>query len=368
MSKKRMASFPNLAQLLSQALGTTVTEREIAELCGVSQPAVSYWLSGQRRPQPAHCAILSIRLNIEPYVLAEACGYDPQAVFRPLLLLLGPPQGLLDYAQRHVQDIHNVRIEGNPHRAAEMAKSLTYLLQANMQRASDATLEALANIQSGVLFELGMSLEEFLLTEEVVDKTTPLIQEVRNIAHEYDDAEVLGLGEFLQGNAYYIANQHRRAIPFFERALVLMKQNEDSLLLALRTIAVASSCTGNKEQFENVDRTVRAHIADGQFAKIATVCSVIEGLGRAQGKLGLYDEALKTLEEGEGYYAQMVANQELVPAREIQLMRSKFEIVCNLPPRERTSMIDVGEKGRSLAERYGYDRLIYCFDDLLASV
>jgi hypothetical protein len=377
MSENKV-QYPLLAELLAPKISPNTTLSDIARACDLTPAAVSYWFSGHRRPQPPYCAKLAVLLNIHPHLLAEACGYESDVVLK---WIPNTVQHLvfLEHAENELPDLRKVRIEGQPRYSARSAARLSTSLQSIERLCSGASLKKLKILQARIIYEHGMGIEEYLPMQEIVDKITPLANMIRATAYDYDDRELFGFGKFLEGNAYYIASHHRKSITFLEDALASIEEDVDTKLLVLRTKAVASGYIGDERGFRNAEREARKLIEKGKFLHLETACSVIEGFGRARGilavrepnnqkKLRLFDEALRILEEGDDYLPKMLANNEHVPARMIQLERSRFEVFCNQPSKDIQAITNIGEKGKTMAKQHGYVRLVQFFDQLFKRV
>ncbi len=68
--------YQQLGEVLLHAIGSTCSQRAIAEAIFVSQEAVHAWMTGKSRPRPAHLGFLAALLQLEPSALATLACYD----------------------------------------------------------------------------------------------------------------------------------------------------------------------------------------------------------------------------------------------------------------------------------------------------
>jgi hypothetical protein len=68
--------YQQLAEVLLHAIGSSCSQRAIAEAIFVSQEAVHAWMTGKSRPRPAHLGFLAAVLQLEPSTLATLACYD----------------------------------------------------------------------------------------------------------------------------------------------------------------------------------------------------------------------------------------------------------------------------------------------------
>lgn len=59
-----------------------VTQRELGELLGVSQPAISAWITGEAEPDPTVVFLTETALDVQPGSLSKLLGYLPTAAVK----------------------------------------------------------------------------------------------------------------------------------------------------------------------------------------------------------------------------------------------------------------------------------------------
>jgi transcriptional regulator with XRE-family HTH domain len=79
MSNSSEPPFNALRNELLQALGSDMTQTELAHTVYVTPAAANYWFTGQHRPRPAILGALAAILGRSPYDLANLAGYEDPA-------------------------------------------------------------------------------------------------------------------------------------------------------------------------------------------------------------------------------------------------------------------------------------------------
>jgi len=152
---------------------------------------------------------------------------------------------------------------------------------------------------------------------------------------------------------YYLTSEYSTAIKCFLGALERITDPEEKIWL-LAPLAVSLASLGEERKLEHVEAMARRFIEDGSFVHMEIVSRGLEGIGRAQGLLR-QSKALKTLDEAMSIYSRIKQQESKMPFREVELARSKLEVVHYLQPND-SSIESIGVQGIHLAQEYGYPR------------
>lgn len=345
-----MKTYSKLGDILSAAVGVT-SEREIAQWCGVSQAAVSKWISGLTRPSPLYLVILASHLSLEPYKLAEAAGYDPEKIvqlFEDRWILSQD----LDYARTTIKHIYDARIQGNSAIAIEIASDLNMWLQS-----FSTPSQELLKVRARVLFEQSWAYKEISFPEKIKQSTKQITTEINNLAEVYKDGEIYGLAGICKGDTFYILKKFMPAIRELTNVLQqnLVTSTDDKLWL-LRALALSAGYLNDYNTVENAEIQVRTLIEDGKYSGLEHFCHALEGIGRAQGLLGLSTKSFSTLYEAEKMYRLMELENKKAPLRAVQVARSKLMVIHQLEPHNWQTIEQVGSEAIRIAQEYGYER------------
>jgi DNA-binding CsgD family transcriptional regulator len=261
-----------------------------------------------------------------------------------------------DYAQR----IYQVRVGGNPQLAIDMAAFLSDQVQDTLPEAPCLCYqEALLRLEAQAWLEGGTAHLETALPHEVVGKVQPIVHQIAAAAQQAGDGTILAQGYLLLGGASNIAHDYARGRAFYAQALGCLDTVELQLR-AWRGLAIAAAYRQDPEAVEAATSQVRRLIDGGRFSRLEQVCETLEGLGKAQGVVGLAT-AYAWLEEAEGLLDRI----QRPPLRALQLVVSRLEVIRRLDPGETTARERLGSEGLALARAHGYVRHIHLIETLL---
>ncbi len=189
-----------------------------------------------------------------------------------------------------------------------------------------------------------------------------------NIAKETDDDSISALAYFHLGDAYYVAQDYKKSSYWLNKATPKIKHPEFKMY-NFRTGALVSAYLKDKNSYKFFKNQIEANIEEMKpstgFDTVYMACKVLEGLGRAEGLLGL-NSSFSTLKKAESIYIKDVSQRNVYSIiMSLSLLRSKCEVLSSPYTKDKTALEKTGEEGISLARKYKYDRYVETFEKIL---
>jgi transcriptional regulator with XRE-family HTH domain len=340
------------------------SQQEIADWCGVSQPAVSSWFSGRKRPQQIHLANLAYLLDVDPKELAIAAGVSPEKItFLYESLVSKGFFSSLQFATEMLALIKQARII-SPQLALEQCKTIGSYLRNVLAHLSDVShREPFLRLLSQVLAEQGRIYSETSLVDIAVNGMLQIANELDTISLELKDNQVLGLKYTTLGALNYRLKRHGKSLEYHSQAVGLIEL-KDWVIDVVRAMAVGAGQTQNKKRFSTVEGRIKAMLEQDQHLTLSNTSYLLEGLARGQAYLG-QDESWTTLQEVKNMYHQTHNFDVEIPLRRLQLIRSQIAVVIQLNPNDTQLIIELATEGKKLGQLYGYQRYVSDIDQLL---
>lgn len=258
---------------------------------------------------------------------------------------------LLEMFWDYAGHIYSLRVAGQPQLASTMAAVLVArTAQAADEAGSTPVREAFLRVRAKALIEQGTLALETAPRAEVLPCVKPVAAGLHAIAHELRDADMMAAAHMTLAGAYNIGKRYEFGRVFYARALATA-QGVDLQLRILRGLAIAATYLHNRDEIVAVRARVQALIDAGQFTSLEQVCETLEGVGRAQGLVGLKG-ASQWFEAAE----QLLHTLEFPPLRRLQVVTSKLEVLQRLDPAATGEIERMGQTGIQLADQHGYAR------------
>lgn len=262
-----------------------------------------------------------------------------------------------DYLHR----IYQIRLEGNPALAMQMADfSATQLYSLLQRNLSPEYQEMFLHLRAQVLFEKGTVYLETSLPETVLATVRPICIEIDEIAKVLGASEVAALSAMLLAGAYNINKQYDSGRRLYLQALEHVG-TVDNQLRILRGLAVSASYLSDPKSVMWVASQTRSLLDGGRFSRWDQVCETLEGVGRAHGLIGS-SSAYIFLDEAE----RLMGRHGPSPLRMLQLAVSKLEVARHIAPREIDLLEETGNQALRWAFEHGYRRHANLIKGLLA--
>jgi transcriptional regulator with XRE-family HTH domain len=337
-----------------------LTQSQIAKRTGISQP----WLSRIESGSYDNLSPEIVRVLAECYKLSQ----EERAEWFEILYAISPENvgsvpdaSWTNYDFRieafttDLKTIHRMRAEGNTSLCLETAGDVAKRLQKFLKEISDAERQKpLLRLYALIKLEEAKAYTWCIPSDNIWAVTRPIVEEVKDIAKRGDDAELFGLAEFREGDAYYIAGHHHLSQRLLNRALEKIA-DADTQLWILRNVALNWAYLAAEEHFRKVESAIQDLINRSSSFGLDRLCNALEGLARAQGILGL-SEAFQTWSMGGEIYAKMKRENKMAPFREVELIRTQLELIRHFHPRATRRLEAIGQRGLFLAREFGYLR------------
>lgn len=266
-----------------------------------------------------------------------------------------PFEQLLSIFTNHVDIIRQVKIRGDPTFAIEKANIVLNLLDGIIHNiTSPKYRKPLQETYAHMLYEQGVAYHVTFAQHKMVSITQPIADEIQTIGYEWKNEEVVGLARICLGGSYYIQEKYDKALPLFEMAFNLAK-NDIRKIEALRGLAITYARVEDKKGLAKVENSAKEIIDNSTLIKLNDICVIQEGIGRAQGVLR-QPNAYETLEESRKTYFSMKGTKEKAPLREIQYSISMLEVAKLLEPKDFKFIEEIGVEGLKKAKEYDYER------------
>ncbi|GIV76312.1 MAG: hypothetical protein KatS3mg050_0706 [Litorilinea sp.] len=352
-----------------------LTQQQMAQRVGIDQSRISRIERGLGKPEDystARAFILHYQLSKPQqdewlHLLFGVTVQNQADLLRGTSLFIPDPQDpsctgypeqnfflehLLTVHQDYTQRIYQVRLDGNPHLAIEMANFLSAQLRSLVHGLRSSThQEVLLRLCAKVLFEKGTAYLETALPETVLAAVKPICAEIDEIAEALGrDAAVAGLSEMLLAGAYNINKRYDVGQRFYLQALEHV-DIVDYQLRVLRGLAVSATYLHDPKRVMSVTHQARGLIERGQFSNWEQVCETLEGVGRAQGIMGS-SSAYDYFDEAE----RIIHRNGHSPLRTLQLVVSRLEVARHIAPQDMVLLEQIGAQGMHLALERGYRR------------
>ncbi|GIK38061.1 MAG: hypothetical protein BroJett011_18940 [Chloroflexota bacterium] len=233
---------------------------------------------------------------------------------------------LKEQSDAHLQQVRQVRINGNARLAMIWAEQAATRLQEEIYRwnCSAKILQPILGNLGRILFERLIAHFEVVMPPAIRPLAQELITQIRTIATECGDQDLYGLAAYGSGLAYYLSGQRAKAIKAFTEALGFVR-TDDYKLSSLRYLALNWAYLGELAKFKEMEGRIKDLLGRGIFVNDHFICMALEGMGRGQGILKL-PEAFDTLEEGWRMYTKVKSPINKLPMRHVQLTRSELEV------------------------------------------
>jgi transcriptional regulator with XRE-family HTH domain len=364
-NEKHTKPYAALGAILSKAIGRQGKSQSwVAELCDVSQAAVSQWLSGDKKPTTSHLADLARWFSLDPDELAKAAGYDSQRVIK---LCTNRSVSFLDleHFRLDVKHIYAARVSGDPQLTIEMANDVDYLIRGKKKELVGSSFYSeVQTIHARVLSEKAIAIREICSSDEVLNYVAPIALEIQRIGELHGDDNIFTLGSSCLTDAHYIHKSRRDAIKHARYALTLSTDLDNRLLL-IRTLLMCLALSNDKDEFEHVSRNAMKLVHEGQYLHAEVVCTLLEGMSTGQGILGIKD-TFDSLEQARIFHRLAQEENAHLPAfRYIQLGRSGLQSAQYLQTKDTNEFEKYALEALNIARERGYQRYI---DQLLALI
>ncbi len=363
-----------LREILSRALGSR-SQVWLAGQCGVSQGAVSQWLSGKVPPSARSLALIAVALGLDGRELARIAGRDPDRVARQQSQLAGMAGGhagpLIEVARLQTELVYLTRISGNPHAAVAMAQQIAAMAGQPIS-GSRIVVEELLSVRGRALFEWATALRETTSPMQLGRTTRPVVAQMRAVLDDLTTAsargELTGLINVTEGQVAYIARHPELSIAHLRE--VGLKVDTDEQLINRRTVVLNWAKLGQEAQVDRwsaqshvrlLEQEARDIIGLGSFRNAHTVVLTLEGFGRARAMLGM-ERVEETFHEAE------ILNRSIrvtYPLLSIQIARSRLRAMLCGRDIDRSLYEKIAAEGRREAIKYGYARYVDQFDGLI---
>jgi len=329
------------------ALG--LSQPQMAKKIGVDQSRISRVEHGEK-PKDAPTA----QKYIDAYKLTQQeaeCwrqlifGHPPTSFFPPEDLAL--VDGLID-------SIRDISIQGNPTQAIKIVDQLDRWLLEKGRHASSVQYSQIRTRHGWLLLEKANTYRDFLSREEIAKTAIPILQEVQQIAIESSNKEMLGVVRYQLGSVCYIAGEYRPAIRHYEKCREGLKAPEAQLLV-LSDLAIVWGYLGGVSEVGKLALEFNHLLNEAEFSDLPAVCDALQAKVRAQGLVKL-DDAWKTLEHLQDFCVKKNLVGQCAPIRDVQLYKAQVELIVRFEPWNKAPLENLGQRGLSLAQTYGFHR------------
>ena len=253
--------------------------------------------------------------------------------------------------QDYLHRIYQIRLEGNPALAIQMADFSSTQLYSLLQRdLSPGYQEIFLRLRAEILFEKGTVYLETSLPETVLVAVRPICMEIDEIANALGNSEVAALSAMLLAGAYNINKQYDRGRSLYLQALEYVGTVDDQLRV-LRGLAVSASYMHDPKGVMRVASQTQSLLDGGRFSRWEQVCETLEGVGRAQGLIGS-SSAYHFFDEAE----RLMHRYGSSPLRTLQLTVSKLEVARHIAQRDTEVLEVIGRQALLWAFEHGYRR------------
>lgn len=358
-----MLTYPDLRNLLLSKSNST-SQKSIADECGVSQATVSYWLSGKRRPRKSHLIRLSKLLNISPYELAKASGYNTKEVDQLLSSDITSSSDL-DFAKFNLGNISKIRIAGEHQLALTMANQLQNWIDSKLSHSGlSKTNNELLKLKAWCLVELINIHNQIMLPNQFIAFAKSVIQEIQEIANKISDAELFWVADFLEADAWYLMNRYEESIIKTAASLDYI-ESVDHRLRALRTLALDYAYLGEQFRFRTIANEIEELINSGNFKTPSIAIIACEGVTRSKAILGILDSTTE-LDKAWELYEEYIPTRS--PLLEVGIKRSLLESLCKIEPSNISEIQKLGDEIISVANQFSYPRYTSKVKDIFSKI
>jgi DNA-binding CsgD family transcriptional regulator len=319
---------------------------EIAARLGLALKTVEHMLG---RSDPYRAIYCKIEVANRAEAIAWYCSKfgDPRVRSSEARL----SEQLLEMFWDYAGHIYMLRLAGQPQLAGVMAGALiARAAQAAAEAGAASAREAFLRVRVKALIEQGTLALETAPRAEVLPRVKPVAADLQALAHELHDADVMATAHMVLAGAYNIGKQYGVGRMLYARALATV-QNEDLQLRSLRGLAIAATYLNDRDEIAAVKLKAQALIDAGRFTSLEQVCETLEGVGRAQGLVGLKGAA-QWFEAAE----QLLHPLGSPPLRRLQVITSKLEVLRRTNPAATGEIERMGQAGIQLANQHGYPR------------
>ena len=348
--------------LIPKRKALDLTQEQMAQRIGIHQSSVSKVETALQMPKDYPTA----KAYAEHYELGPKDTHDWLELLSGITIEEAPlpPELVLAVFSNQLQTIRQIRRRGVPDLAIEAASVTGDQIRQTIRRVESTKIhQPLQEILGHLLYEQGGSYHEVLLPNQVLPYTRPISKELKEIAQALGKVEFFGLAQLVLGGSHFVARQDDLAIPLYEEA-VLALESAERQIEAVRGIAIAWAQLQDKSEFEKAETKAREIIEKGQWVRLAMVCSLVEGLGHAQGLLKL-EQAFKTLEESRDQYSTIQHTDQAEPRFIVQLAFSQIDSMVHLGTADTRAFEAIGMEGLRTAQEHGYERYATRIENLL---
>lgn len=280
-------------------------------------------------------------------MLAEAAGRDPEEVEKLYQDDVVSPEDL-EHAEDDLKNIYELRVAGHSRLAATMCHDLIEWLKIKERKAPKSSYRnKLLRLHGKALYEYRIAFHESAPQDQIEPSTSKIYKELQSIAEALDDDEFYGLADLSMGDTYYMLRDSREALRWLNTGLEFVRNLNDQFG-GRRSKILALAYLGEKREFEiEVAKTLYL-IEGGHWTRPEQVVELVEGIGRGQGILNI-EQGYDTLDRALTYEGSQSR------LRQIQIARSRLEIVRYVAPSDINLLLAEGEKALQMA-REGYPR------------
>ncbi|MBI3734104.1 MAG: hypothetical protein HY259_11725 [Chloroflexi bacterium] len=322
-------------------------------LIGFDPPTFQHIVDGERRFSPAQldafCELLALAYT-ERYGLEMAIAKDSQVSRGFGIDFAFNPDGIDD----HLKFISEVEMRGNAPLAVKGADQVAKKLDEYARASTSPTSRNYFQRKRGeALYIKAWALSPLASPDQLSVDMIATAAELGSIAKECNVAELDGLANAVMGDAYHIIKDCATAIPYLNQALQALKNPRD-LAFVHRTLALGYSKLGDKENFDQQQRKLKAVMEAWPSGESERLCLALDGLTRAQSRLGLFDQAWRTLEQGNQIYTMMATAGERLPARELQFVNAELCIIRDSRTADKDYIKDRADEAVRRARDHSY--------------
>jgi tetratricopeptide (TPR) repeat protein len=295
-------------------------------LKGLQTGALSRFINGQRDPSEEQL-----------YAICEASGIGSQAYPQFYTALLADRSAkhhrvgsmvirldvFMDECQNDYLSAYNVKREGNPWRALDIAMSLSRKLQnaiARLDRTTDPSgsspllsgyLQQARRLLADALIQIADCHRHIFLPDDIMISAEAISSELQMLAVASGDDEVMGFADLVLGYGYAHTTRYQQAVASLEQALDRIT-DDDYRLEGLRGLALSHAHLHNEDQFIEAERRAIDIIDEGRLSKIEILCEAYEGIGWGYGLLGS-EKAFGRLKDAEQAYREHGGDDKSLP-------------------------------------------------------
>ena len=331
--------------------------------CGVSQPTVSDWVAGNKRPRPSALLQLCRYLELDLSLAAEAVGYSAEAMKRLEGVEPRDENDTLSVLEELSKLIPEARFGGSPQVATSIAETICNQLgKGRFQASSESIRNKSVRLHACVLAEQGRVLCETIKGPTLVRYLSKIVDEVSALASENNDLELVGLAKTLRGGLRYSLGCHQSSFQFHLDASKMIK-NKLWRVESVRAATVAAGAIGSIASFRS--SAVQAMQALEAGVPRNWEAFILEGVARGQSAFDL-DQSWARLDDAHKACDQAktsIGGGSIL--REIQITRSRLELLLKGSMRDRGAATNMGDRCIFLAVTCGYHRYA---DEIRASL